>query len=67
MTIKLVDTYDDYHYPADNFTLRVHGVSIMATEISQSITVFLKDSTERYVIEKGTRILTTTVALPNYI
>ena len=67
VTIKLVDTYDSYHYPADNFTVRVHGVSIMADEISQSITVYLKDSTENYVIEKGTRILTTTVALPNSI
>lgn len=63
----MVDTYDSYHYPADNFTVSVHGVSIMASEISQSITVYLEDPTGNYVIEKGTRILTTTVALPNSI
>lgn len=39
-------------------------MSIEAEEISQSITLYLQDSTGKYVIEKGTRILTTTVALP---
>ncbi len=50
------------HYPAGNFSLVISGVGINATEISQSFTLYLYDSTAKYIIEKGNRILTTTVA-----
>lgn len=67
VTISLVDTYDAYHYPANNFTATVNGISILSSSISQSVTLYLTDSTGKYVIEKGTRILTTTVARPSSI
>lgn len=63
----MVDTFNAYHYPANNFTAMVNGISIMEDEISQSVTVYLKDSTGNYVIERGNRILTTTVARPEDI
>lgn len=63
----MVDTYNAYHYPAANFTAQVNGISIQADQISQSVTVYLTDSTGKYIIEKGTRILTTTVAQPQSI
>ena len=31
VTISLVDTYNAYHYPADNFTVTVNGISIVDT------------------------------------
>jgi hypothetical protein len=31
VTISLVDTYNVYHYPANNFTVTVNGISIVAT------------------------------------
>ena len=64
VSITMVDTYGAYHYPADNFTVEVSGVSIDASEISQSMTIYLQDSTGLYTVETGTRILTTTVAYP---
>lgn len=30
VTITMVDTYNAYHYPANNFTAIIHGMSIMA-------------------------------------
>ena len=63
----MVDTYSVYHYPANNFTVTVHGISIIADQISQSVTVYLTDSTGKYIIETGNRILTTTVAIPSTI
>lgn len=67
VTISMIDTFSAYHYPANNFTAVVNGISIMADEISQSVTLYLKDSTGNYVIEQGNRILTTTVARPEDI
>lgn len=64
VTVSLTDTYDSYQYPADKFTLIVHGLSIRADVISQALTLYLYDSEGNYVIEKGTRIVKTTVALP---
>lgn len=46
----MTDTESVYHYPADNFTLEVRGVSIEADSISQSMTIYLQDSTTNYVI-----------------
>lgn len=67
VTISLTDTYNSYHYPADTFTASVNGISIIADQISQSVTMYLYDSTGKYVIETGNRILTTTVARPSSI
>ena len=67
VSISMVDNWGAYHYPPDNFTVTVSGVSIDANEISQSITVYLQDITGKYTIETGTRILTTTVANPHII
>ena len=67
VSIAMVDTNNVYHYAANNFTVSVSGVSIDANEISQSMTVYLQDSTGEYTIETGTRILTTTVAYPHTI
>lgn len=67
VTITMIDTYNAYHYPANNFTAVINGISIMAEEISQSVTVYLLDSTGNYVIEHGNRILTTTVSRPEDI
>ena len=69
VSISLQDVYSAYHYyePINNFTIEVSGISIIAEEISQSVTVYLTDSTGKYVIEKGNRILTTTVARPSSI
>jgi hypothetical protein len=63
----MVDVYNSYQYPAHNFSATVNGISITADQISQSVTLYLTDSTGRYIIEKGTRILTTTVAQPQSI
>lgn len=49
------------HYPAGNFTLTLHGIGINENNISHSFTLYVMDSTTEYVIEQGTRILTTTV------
>lgn len=67
MTINITDQYNAYHYPADTFKIRLHGISIEEDQISQSMTLYLKDSSSNYVIEKGTRIMTTTVARPETI
>ena len=64
VSIELLNPYDNYHYPSDNFTIKVRGISIDADQISQSIVVYVHDNTGKYVIEKGTRIITTTVARP---
>ena len=50
VSITMVDTDDVYHYPADNFTVEVSGVSIDAEEISQSMTIYLQDSTGLYTM-----------------
>ena len=63
----MTDTYSAYHYPAANFTVNVNGISIQSDQISQSVTVYLLDNTGNYMIEKGTRILTTTVSRPQSI
>lgn len=42
----------------------VYGVGITASSISQSITLTLRDNSGSYIIETGTRLLTTTVANP---
>jgi hypothetical protein len=49
-------------YPAGNFTLVIAGVGISSTSISNSLTLYLYDVTDTYVIESGNRILTTTIA-----
>lgn len=54
-------------YTAGNFTLVTYGVGITAGTLSQSITLYLYDSTIQYVIESGVRILMTTVASLSYI
>lgn len=54
-------------YTAGNFTLTVYGMGITKGVISQSITLYLYDSTISYVIEKGVRILMTTIASLTYI
>ena len=48
-------------YPAGTYTLTIYGVGISNT-ISQSMTLYLYDSTVEYVIESGVRLLMTTVA-----
>ena len=50
VSITLTDTWGSYHYPADNFTVRVRGISIEADQISQSMTIYLQDSTGKYTI-----------------
>jgi hypothetical protein len=54
-------------YTAGNFTLVTYGVGITAGTLSQSITLYLYDSTIQYIIESGVRILMTTVASLSYI
>lgn len=46
----MTDTNNVYHYAANNFTVSVSGVSIDANQISQSMTVYLQDSTGEYTI-----------------
>jgi hypothetical protein len=50
-----------------NYILQVYGVSITAASISQWITLTLRDNSGSYIIETGTRLLTTTVANPQSI
>lgn len=50
VSITLTDTWGAYHYPADNFTVKVRGISIEADQISQSMTIHLQDSTGKYTM-----------------
>lgn len=55
------------NYPNSNgptYVLQVYGVGITASSISQSITLTLRDNSGSYIIETGTRLLTTTVSNP---
>jgi hypothetical protein len=55
------------NYPNSNsqaYQLVVYGISILGSSISQSITLTLRDNSGSYIIETGTRLLTTTVANP---
>lgn len=54
------------NYPNTNalYNLLVYGVGILSSSISQSITLTLRDYSGSYIIETGTRLLTTTVANP---
>lgn len=58
------------NYPNLNgpsYVLQVYGVGITASSISQSITLTLRDNSGSYIIETGTRLLTTTVSNPQTI
>lgn len=54
-------------YMAGNFTLVVYGMGISSASLSQSMTLYLYDSSIQYVIETGYRILMTTIASLSYI
>jgi hypothetical protein len=54
-------------YSAGNYTVVIYGVGINASSISQDLTLYLYDSAIKYVIETGTRIITTTVAITKQI
>lgn len=54
-------------YPAGSFTLVVYGIGISNSSLSQSVTLYLYDSSLQFVIETGVRILTTTIAGLSYI
>ena len=54
-------------YPAGTFSLVVYGIGIDSSSLSQSITLYLYDSSMQFVIETGVRILTTTIAGLHYI
>lgn len=54
-------------YPAGSFSLVIYGVGISKNSLSQSMTVYLYDSSIQYVIETGVRILMTTIASLSYI
>jgi hypothetical protein len=54
-------------YPAGSFSLVIYGVGISNNSLSQSMTVYLYDSSIQYVIETGVRILMTTIASLSYI
>ena len=49
------------HHPAGKFIFNIYGIGIENNSISQSLTLYLMDSNSLYSIEKGTRIITTTV------
>jgi hypothetical protein len=54
-------------YPAGTFTLVVYGMGISNSSLSQSVTLYLYDSSLQFIIETGVRIITTTIAGLNYI
>ena len=54
-------------YPAGTFTLVVYGMGISSSSLSQSVTLYLYDSSLQFIIETGVRIITTTIAGLSYI
>lgn len=54
-------------YPAGTFTLVVYGIGINNSSLSQSMILYLYDSSLQFVIETGVRIITTTIAGLSYI